>query len=118
MSARGRFQTRLAFGGAGFASDYTQTVDGETTLHCVSVFRFGADGSAEMIWIPPVGEPQHFRGASQQHKVRLERTDDQGMTHTMLADYSREGELVQSMSVRGPDGVSFEVLSASYRREV
>ena len=88
VTAFGRFVAKRALNGAGFTSDYTQSVDDRVSLACQTTYRIGPDSQVLMTWTPSRGDPQVFSGEFKERVIHVSRIDDQGMTNTIISDYS------------------------------
>ena len=116
MAFTGAMQNEAVLGGSGLASRYTQSRDGEITMHCHTVIRLAADGEAVMTWVPSEGEPQIFRGRVNGPVLEVSRTDDDSMRHTITQDYGDGRTMTNVMTVTPPGGEPMTVFTGRYSK--
>jgi hypothetical protein len=116
MKAVGHFENCPAFQGSGIKAGYTQEVDGTPGLACETIYRFGDDGEVAMVWFPSDGDPQILRGHRKGAVLTVTRTDADGVSHTLVSDYSRMGELTIEMTISTADGIDMKAFTGHYKR--
>ncbi|MEM1417047.1 MAG: VOC family protein [Myxococcota bacterium] len=116
VQAMGMFRSREILNGAGFESSYVQSIQGQETLRCQSLFRFLGNGKVELVWVPDRGATQRFEGTLDGFVLTVSRTDPGGVVHRLSANYGELGALTQRMTVQPPGAAVAEVFSAAYGR--
>lgn len=116
ISATGRFENTPAFGGAGFVAVYSQDVGDKPGMRCVTTFHVDASGAATAVWIPEDGPPQSLEGKLAGGVFTLSRTDEDGLRHTLVADYSNPSAMSNSMAIQPPGAEAMTVFEGRYHK--
>lgn len=117
LTSKGKLDVSPAFQGAGFVSSYAQEVNGEAGLVCETVFRFADDGALTILFIPADGDPLTYQGERDGAVTQASRTDEAGVKHVLISDYSESGKLHSRVLMILPDGTENTVFEAIYHKQ-
>lgn len=108
-------ETIARLDGALLESAYAQTVDGQPGTTCRTLIHFQPDGRVRVHWFPAVGLSRVFDGGAREGVLVVSRTDDDGVVHRLVWDYSKPGEMTNTMEVEA-EAATLTVFEGRYER--